>query len=194
MKKNLKNLKKNQSLKASFGKNLKKKKDSYQETKPIKEDLSKEEQIKQQLKQAQDNYLYLKAEFENFKKQSFKEKQDIVRYASESFITSFVEDVLDDLERALSSSSNNETLEEFQKGIELILKKLHKTFKNFGIEVIDPVGKPFDPSYQEALSREKTSKVDEGHVSITFKKAYKLHDKIIRPAQVVVAEKATEDT
>ena len=195
MKKNEKKMKKNEKLKPSLAKKLHLQKDkSNPEKEKTLDSPAKQKNFNQQLKQSQENYLYLKAEFENFKKQSFKERQELVRYAGEAFVKSLIENALDDLERALESNADDQTLEEFQKGLQLILKKLHDTFKRFGIEIIDPVGKPFDPSYQEALSKEKTSKVADGHVSRTFKKAYKFHDKVIRPAQVIVAEEIKEDS
>ena len=67
-----------------------------------------------------------------------------------------------------------------------------KTFKDvlsrFGVEELDPTGEAFDPNMHNALSSEETSEVEPGHISTTFQKAYKLHEKIIRPAQVVVAK------
>jgi len=181
--------KKNRKLKP-LSKNIK----PFKQVEPNKTK-SKDTDLQNQLKESEKKYLYLKADFENFKKQSFKEKQEMVQYASAAFIKSFVENVLDDLERALQTKVTKDNLEEFQKGIEIILKKLHNDiFKDFGVEVIDPIGKAFDPSYQEALSKEKTSRVAAGCVSRTFKKAYKLKGKVIRPAQVVVAEETLQNS
>ena len=153
-----------------------------QESSSKKDDANRAEQLKQKEKE----YLYLQAEFENYKKQTFKEKKELLQYGAQPFVQSLVEDVLDDLERSLLSDSK--TIEEIKKGLEIIYKKLQDTLSRFGITAIDPQGQAFDPSYQEALSQEVTKEVPPGHVLTTFKKAYKLHDKVIRPAQVVVAK------
>ena len=183
-----------EDLKETFIKNIKKIKEqeSVKEKKSESKKPAEDNDLQKKLQESQKNYLYLQADFDNFKKQSFKEKQEVAQYASEAFLTSFIENVLDDLERALETNIKNQNSEEFQKGIEMIFKKLQETFKKFNIEAIDPHGKIFDPSYQEALSREKTSQTPAGHVCKTFKKAYKLKGKVIRPAQVVVAEDPEE--
>ena len=141
------------------------------------------------LKQALNDNLYLRAEFENFKKHSYEEKSRLILYGGESFIASLADEVLDDLDRAMFSVQRGDSFENLKKGLEIIQKKLSQILDRFGVKVIDPTGKAFDPSYQEALSYIKTSKVPEGYVAETFKKAYKLHDKFIRTAQVVLAKK-----
>ena len=141
------------------------------------------------LKQAESDNLYLRAEFENFKKRSLEEKYRALQYEGEKFISSLATEVLDDLERALSASQENRSLEDLQKGLEIIHKKTIKLLNRFGVEILDPTGKIFDPSYQEALSFVRDSKFPEDYVAETFKKAYKMHDKVIRPAQVIVVKK-----
>ena len=147
------------------------------------------ERLEKKLKQAETNSLYLRAEFENFKKHALKEKYSLLRYEGEKFISSLATEVLDDLDRALSASKQDKSLENLQKGLEMIHKKTDKLLSRFGIEILDPTGKLFDPSYQEALSFTKSTHLPEDHVVETYKKAYKLHDKVIRPAQVILSKK-----
>ena len=157
-----------------------------------KQDEGKDKSIKllgEKLKQAESDNLYLRAEFENFKKRTLEEKFSILRYEGEKFISCLATEVLDDLDRALLASKENKSLEDLQKGLEMIHKKANKLLSRFGVAVLDPTGKAFDPSYQEALNFMTSSKVPEDFVVETYKKAYKLHDKVIRPAQVVVAKK-----
>ena len=146
------------------------------------------EDLTERLRQAESDNLYLRAEFENFKKRVLEEKYTALRYEGEKFISSLATEVLDDLDRALSVSRENKSLEDLQKGLEMIHKKINKLLSRFGVEILDPTGKAFDPSYQEALSFIKNSKVPEDYVVETYKKAYKMHDKVIRLAQVVVAK------
>ena len=145
--------------------------------------------LNEKLKQSLNDNLYLRAEFENFKRCSAEEKRQLTRYSGEQFIFSLANEVLDDLDRAIFSAQEEQSFENLKKGLEMIQKKLSQVLHSFGVEILDPTGTAFDPSYQEALSHVKTSKFPEGHVAETFKKAYKLHDKVIRPAQVILAKK-----
>lgn len=151
-----------------------------------------EKPINQKLKKALDDNLYLRAEFENFKRQFAEERKRLIRYGGENFISSLANEVLDDLDRAMAFSDQQESIETLKEGLKMIQKKLSQVFNQFGIEVLDPTGKAFDPSYQEALSYVKTSEVPEDHVVETFKKAYKFQGKVIRPAQVVLAKRKEE--
>ena len=145
--------------------------------------------VKEKLKQALNDNLYLRAEFENFKKRSAEESNKLIRYGGERFISSLANEVLDDLDRAMYFAQEEKSFENLKKGLDMIQKKLSQLLSHFGVEILDPEGKVFDPSYQEALSYVKTSKAPEGYVAETVKKAYKLHGKVIRPAQVVLAKK-----
>ena len=177
--------------KAKIGKSKKTGKDSSLQALDSKEKGDKTQKIEalaEKLRQAESDNLYLRAEFANFKKRSLEEKYTALRYEGEKFISSLATEVLDDLDRALFASRENKSLEDLQKGLEMIHKKIDKLLNRFGVIVLDPTGKVFDPSYQEALNFIKNSKVPEDHVVETYKKAYKMHDKVIRPAQVIVAK------
>ena len=165
--------------------------------KPKKESsaLSDKEQsaLNEKLKQAVNDNLYLRAEFENFKKRSAKEKSQLIRYSGEQLISTLADEVLDDLDRAIHSAEKEGSFENLKRGLDMIHKKLLQVLNRFGVEILDPTGEVFDPSHQEALSYIKTSQTPEGHVAKTFKKAYKLHDRVIRPAKVVLAKKEEKD-
>ncbi|MBC6415031.1 MAG: nucleotide exchange factor GrpE [Bdellovibrionales bacterium] len=171
---------------------LKKKKDSFKKDfkTDSQEKLRKEKELlSDQLKKSETEFLYLRAEFENYKKRVAEERLNLLRYSGEEFISELATEVLDDLDRALFVSLDQKSVEDLQKGLKMIQKKLAKLFKKFGIEILDPKGKLFDPSYQEALNYIENSNIPEDHVIETYKKAYKFHDKIIRPAQVSVSKK-----
>ncbi|MDE0092810.1 MAG: nucleotide exchange factor GrpE, partial [Oligoflexia bacterium] len=110
------------------------------------------EGLTEKLKQAESDNLYLRAEFENFKKRALEEKLALLRYEGERFMSSLATEVLDDLDRALSASKENKSLEDLKKGLEMIHRKANKLLNRFGVEIVDPTGKVFDPSYQEALN------------------------------------------
>ena len=148
----------------------------------------KEEPYFEEYQKLKEEHLYLRAEFENYKRRALEEKRQFQLYEGEGFISDLAEEVLDDFERALASLKDNRSLTAMQKGLEMIHTKFKLLFKKYGVSSLDPQGQAFDPSYQEALSHVESSKFPEGYVLETYKKAYKLHDKVIRPAQVVVTK------
>ena len=153
---------------------------------PLKKPIKKST-LEKELETLTNQYLYLKADFENYKKQTLKERSELFRYGGEEFIRALINEVLDDFDRAYSDLDHTKSLENFKSGIDLIYKNLQKTLNKFHIEAHDPQGQPFNPNHHEALSRQPTDKVPKDHVLITFKKAYTLYEKLIRPAQVIVA-------
>jgi molecular chaperone GrpE len=144
-------------------------------------------EAKIEAEKARSEILYLRAEFENFKRQTIKERSDLRKYGSERLAVDLL-NVLDIFETALSSEVNSENLANFKKGIEMTASELRIVLGRHGIEEIPAKGKPFDPSMHEALSSQETADVPPGTVTQVFKKPYKLHDRVIRPGQVVVAK------
>jgi len=143
--------------------------------------------LAQQLDAAKKDYLYLRADFDNYKKAAIKERADLIKYGQER---AFVEllDVLDTFERALELELTPENLTAFKEGMVLTSSELKKMLERFGVREINCLHQPFDPNQHDALSSEESAEIEPGHVLRVFKKAYKLHDRFIRPAQVVVAK------
>ena len=168
------------------------KEDSLKEKKPFLSTKKTTALLEAQLAEAKKDYLYLKADFENYKKNVLKEKSDLIQYGGQRLVTSLAEEVLDDFERAFQFSSEKESLENFKNGMRFIHSKFNRILKNFGVTIEDPTGRAFDPECHEALSRQKSAEVPEGHVIAVIKKAYKLYDRLIRPAQVIVSEGGEE--
>lgn len=142
--------------------------------------------LEEELGKMRNEYLYLRAEFDNFRKNSIKERSQLIRYGGEPILRELL-DVVDNFERALSVEVSAETLESFRKGVAMTAHELKSLMQKFGVQEQDPIGQPFDPALHEALSSEPTDQMPAGHVSKVFRKAYLLHDKLIRPAQVVVS-------
>jgi molecular chaperone GrpE len=132
-------------------------------------------------------YLYLRAEFENYKKQAIKERSDTRKYGSERVIVDLL-GVLDIFETALATELTPETIANFRKGIEMTASELRNTLQRHGVSEVPSKGQPFDPAVHEALSSEETNDVPNGTVTQVFKKPYKLHDRVVRAGQVVVAK------
>ncbi len=137
-------------------------------------------------------YLYLRAEFENYKKNAIKERSDLLKFGAERVARDVLE-VMDNFERALEIKISPDTLQSFKTGIELIAKELKEALVKHGIQEVPSHALPFNPMHHEAISSEATAMVPIGHVARVFKKPYKLHDKIIRMGQVVVATETKGD-
>lgn len=144
------------------------------------------EQIKSDLDKAKNDYLYLLAEFDNFRKNAIKERSELVKFGSERLVREFL-NILDNFERALDSANNNGDAQTFRNGIQMIFTELRHMLQKFGVEEIKSEGEVFDPAKHEALSSEPREDLAPGHVARVLKKAYKMHDKILRPAQVTVS-------
>jgi molecular chaperone GrpE len=132
-------------------------------------------------------YLYLRAEFDNYKKNAIKERSELVKYGAERFIRQLLS-VIDNFDRAMALEVNSENYKDFLQGIELTSNEFKKQLSNIGVRIEDPTGKAFNPNYHEALGSEETSQIEAGHITKVFQKAYWLHDRIIRPAQVIIAK------
>lgn len=145
-----------------------------------------ESELAEQLAKVRNEFLYLYAEFENYKKNAIKERSDLRKYGSERLVVDLL-GVLDIFETALSLEQTPENMAAFRKGIELTGQELRSTLVKHGVEEQVALGTAFNPTLHEALSSEETSEFPEGHISRVFKKPYKLHDRIVRPGQVVVA-------
>lgn len=131
-------------------------------------------------------YLYLRAEFENYKKHAIKDRSDSLKFGAERIVKDLL-NVVDNFERALESKLDTANLDSFKKGIEMTHKELKDSLAKHGVEELPSLGQPFNPQIHEAISSEPTLEYQDGHVSKVFKKPYKLHDKVIRLGQVVVA-------
>ena len=146
------------------------------------------QKLQEQAEKFKNEYLYLRAEFENYKRNAIKERAELLKYGPERLVRDLLE-VADNFERALSTQVTPENLATFKQGVEMTSNDLKNLLQRHNVVEVPTEGVPFDPAVHEALSSEPTDRVAPGHISKVFKKAYKLHDKVIRPAQVVVAKK-----
>lgn len=132
------------------------------------------------------------ADFDNFKKRAARERQDAVKFANESLLQKLIP-ILDTFDMALSAAANAKegTAQSLQTGVSMILSQFRNTLSDAGLEEVDASGKPFDPNFHEAVSQQETSDVPEGHVVQQLRKGYKLKERLLRPATVIVAKKPT---
>ena len=157
------------------------------------ENQSEGSEAEEELNKLKNDFLYLKAEFDNYKKRVIKERSDLIKYGGERIFNEIL-DVADNFERALSSDLKEGSLEQYQQGVEMIYKSLMETLKRLGVQEVPSLGEDFDPNKHEALGAEPSEKFKPGQISQVIKKPYILHDKVIRPGQVIVAkEPVSED-
>ena len=148
------------------------------------------EKLKDTEKKSQENYnLYMRtyAEMENIKKRGIKEIQELSKYANESLIKEILP-VVDNLQKAISHAQNDENPSGLIEGVELTLDGLMKTLEKAGLKEIEAEGKPFDPNFHEAISKQIDNKVAPGHVITELQKGYVLNGRLIRPSMVVISE------
>lgn len=142
------------------------------------------ERLTTENKELQDKLLRQMAEFDNFRKRTAKEKGELYDDATIKCVSQIVA-VIDNFERALTTPCEGN--EEFKKGVQMIFDQLMQTLSGMGVEEIDALGKPFDPELHNAVSRTEDENFDENTVCQVYQKGFKLKDKVIRHAMVVVA-------
>lgn len=144
-------------------------------------------------KSAYDRFLRVSAEFDNYKKRILRETAESRKYANETLLKAILP-VVDNLERALTAAKEGNTAANgLIDGVEITLKELLKVFEKFAVKSIDARGTPFDPMYHQAMGQEKTDKHPENTVIEEFQKGYTHHDRLLRPAMVIVAKPIAKD-
>lgn len=130
------------------------------------------------------------ADFDNFKKRASRERTDAIQFANSSLIQKLLP-VLDSFEMALTATqtAKDEKSASLQAGIVMVQSQLRNALLEAGLEEIDATGKAFDPTLHEAVSQQETTGVPEGQVVQQIRKGYKLRERLLRPAAVVVAKK-----
>jgi molecular chaperone GrpE len=136
-----------------------------------------------------DRLLRTTADFDNFKKRAARERQDSIRFANEALMQKLIT-VLDNFEMAQAAVQNGGagSVKSLQEGIAMIYQQLRAVLTDAGLEEVDATGKPFDPNFHEAVSQQESAEVPEGHVLQQLRKGYKLRERLLRPASVVVAK------
>jgi molecular chaperone GrpE len=148
-------------------------------------------ELKERATRADDNWerlLRTTADFDNYKKRAAREKQEAIKYANESLLQKLMP-VLDNFDMALAAQKTvPDAGQSLQAGINMIFQQLKSALAEMGLEEVEAIGKPFDPNLHEALSQQESSEVPDGHVLQQLRKGYKLRDRLLRPASVVVAK------
>lgn len=140
-----------------------------------------------ELNECKTSFTRLSADFQNYKKRVEKEKADIYQYGCEKLAVDLLP-VIDNLDRAIESSKDNEEGKAILEGLDMVMKQLKGALEKHGIEEIDALNNEFDPNLHHAVMQEESDDVEENTVTAVFQKGYKLHSKVIRPAMVKVSK------
>lgn len=146
------------------------------------------EKLKESLEKEKKEYLFLMAEFDNFRKRTLREKSELIKNAGESAFKGLLP-IVDDFERALKASESAEDATVIREGMELIYKKLKKYLEQNGVKEMDPEDRVFDADKHEAISVVPVPEEEQkGKILDTVEKGYTINDKVLRHAKVVVGQ------
>jgi molecular chaperone GrpE len=143
------------------------------------------------LAETEDRLLRLAADFENFRRRTLKEREEAHAYGHQNVVKDMLSSV-DNLERAIAHArqSGGGDFEGLLQGIDLVLRELLNTLAKHGVSEVDAQGQPFDPSVHEAIAQVPDDTVPPNTVLQVFQRGYRLRDRLLRPAQVVVSRSA----
>lgn len=168
--------------------------EASQQEEPVNEAAALEDQesetelnkLRAQAEEHQQRFLRAQADFDNFRRRTLKEKEDLAKYASMKLVTELVP-VLDNFERALATAPQGAESESFSKGVEMIFRQFESVLQAEGVTAMNSVGQPFNPDFHQAIMQVESEEHEEGIVVEEVQKGYMLKDKVLRPAMVKVS-------
>ena len=159
-----------------------------------KEEKKEEKKLtpEEELAALQAKYLYLQAEYQNYRKRMVKELADARRFAIEDTVQPFFA-VYDFLAMAETAASQSDNIEAIRQGLMMIIAEYRKAFDELSLKPFNAVGEKFDPSLHDAVAHESSAEIEEGVVSKQWNCGFKLGEKVLRPARVVVSSGAPKE-
>jgi molecular chaperone GrpE len=140
-----------------------------------------------ELEKYKDAALRARAELDNYRKRVAREKEDAIRYANNSLLESLLP-ILDNFDLGLEAAKTASDASGIVQGLEMVRKQMEDFLREHGVEIVNAVGNPFDPNLHEAVAHEPSSDVADGAVVRQLRRGFKLKDRLIRPASVVVSK------
>lgn len=153
--------------------------------------VSEESQLKADLERFRDLALRSQADFDNFRKRSARDKEDAVKYANASFLERLIP-ILDNFELGLNAARASAENSPILMGMDMVAKQLTDFLLGSGVEPVNGEGQVFDPNLHEAVAQEESATVAEGSVVRQLRRGYKLRERLLRPATVVVSKGQAE--
>lgn len=167
--------------------------DPQTETPEVEADSEAEEQevdeleaLRKELEELKDSHLRLRAEYDNYRKRTLKEKSDLIKYGGEKIVSGFL-DIMDDIELAIKNMGAAESIDGLVEGVEIIQNKFISTLKAQGVNAMEVIGEEFDADKHEAVALVPTDEAEKkGKIIDCIQTGYTLNDKVIRHPKVVV--------
>ena len=150
--------------------------------------LQKIQKLTEDLEKEKKDYLFLRADFDNYRKRMLKEREELLRNAGEKVLKGLLP-IVDDFERGLQATKDSNDAAAVREGMELIYNKLLKYLADNGVKPMESTGQPFDPDFHEAIAMIPAPSEDlKGKVVDTTTRGYMINDKVLRHAKVAVGE------
>lgn len=143
------------------------------------------QQLKDELKEQEEKYLRLYAEFENYKRRIQKENQTLKTYQAQGVLTDILP-TIDNIERALQIEGDDESFKSLQKGVQMVYESLLRALEENGLEKIEALGQQFDPNFHQAVMQDSDDSYESGEVTQELQTGYKLKGRVLRPSMVKV--------
>lgn len=147
------------------------------------------ERAREEAQHNHERYLREAAELQNLRKRSVEREDKARRFAVERFASDML-NVKDSLEMGLAAAAGEPTVESLKEGMEATLRQLEQAFANAGLAEVDPEGEDFDPRHHEAMAMQELADLDREKVLTVIQKGYLLHERVLRPARVMVGKPA----
>jgi molecular chaperone GrpE len=159
---------------------------------PIKKKDARIEELEKEVEANYDRFVRVTADFDNFKKRTSREVSDLRKFANENILRDMLS-VADNLERAIESGSKPDSEKKtLLEGVKITLKDLYRMFEKYGVKDFKSEGKPFDPVFHQAMMQDQTEDYPDNTVLNELQKGYTIHERLLRPAMVVVAKNTSE--
>jgi molecular chaperone GrpE len=143
--------------------------------------------LEEQLRDGRDRLLRAQAELENYRKRSRREFEEAQRYREMDVLRDLLP-VLDNVQRAIEAAEKTADIESLRAGFRMTAQQIEKLLENHGCRTIPTDGTPFDPTVHDAILQQPASDIPPGTIVATASRGFKLHDRVVRPAQVIVAK------
>lgn len=140
----------------------------------------------------QERMLRAAADLDNYRKRAEREKDELRKYGAKNLVDDLLQ-TIDNLERALEHAESSDE-SNIIEGVEMVLRQIHSTLNKHGIEQFDSEGEQFDPEHHEAIQQVETDDHESGEIIEEFQKGYTIHDRLLRPAMVSVAQKVESES
>lgn len=143
-------------------------------------------ELTKQVEESQQRFLRAQADFDNFRRRTTKEKEELAQYASMKLITQLLP-VVDNFDRAVEAAKNGGDIESFLKGVDMIYRQFSQVLEQEGLKPMTTVGEAFNPDFHQAIMQVESDEYEEGIVVEEVQKGYVLKEKVLRPAMVKVS-------